>query len=94
MPYVYNSGIYYLNSINKQEILWDWQIDLLFAAGALGTGVNIKSIKFVIYLSLCKGSRMGKGKSGGKLSSTGMTLSGTDKKEEIQYITSDKLRKL
>src|SRR5204863_7219736 len=48
----FNCGVYYSDSKEKAETLRNWQGGFLFATGALGAEVDIKSIKSVIHLGV------------------------------------------
>ena len=52
----FNCGVYYSDSKDKAETLRNWQGGLLFATGALGAGIDIKSIKSVIHLGIPYGA--------------------------------------
>src|SRR5436190_35647 len=52
----FNCGVYYSDSKDKAEPLRNWHGGLLFATGALGSGVDIKNIKCVIHLGVPYGA--------------------------------------
>src|SRR5438876_1578033 len=52
----FNCGVYYSDSKDKAETLRNWHGGLLFATGALGAGIDIKSIKSVIHLGIPYGA--------------------------------------
>jgi len=52
----FNCGVYYSDSKDKAETLRNWHGGLLFATGALGSGVDIKNIKCVIHLGVPYGA--------------------------------------
>jgi superfamily II DNA helicase RecQ len=68
----FKCGVYYSDSENKKDTLQDWKCGVLFATSALGAGVDISGIRWVVHLEKPYGmvefeQEIGRGGRGGEI---------------------------